>query len=313
MTAITTPDLPKIRKELEAQFYTLLQPELEALGVRPREKGQLARKAIENSEKISRNKSREALDKAFHQQVEQERNFLRNLVKGNQSHAAKFQRDYEKLKQDLQQEALRLFNDQYHRMGISDETQWKLAGQFLDDAVAEAPPHNLEALRITFFDQVQGVKRTLEQLFKKSKQPGYSQEADRRMASDILKDGDALLADQQYQEAAITYDLALDMYRLIGHLRGMAAANMGLSLANYRLGDYLTSEQHVKKTLRILQDLDDQKFAGEAFGHLGDVAKKQGNITAARENWGKALTRLTNAGLRDQPAAQKLIKLLSRH
>jgi len=130
------------------------------------------------------------------------------------------------------------------------------------------------------------VKHHLEAAIKKSD-----------LSNDALhneNEGYAMLADlavQQRDEAALRHYAPLieELARRDGHKLYQAIAHRACGVAHRLAGDYVEGEARLQQALQLFEGLETRWQIGRTLRELGELAQAQGDVTAARDYFSRAL------------------------
>jgi tetratricopeptide (TPR) repeat protein len=104
--------------------------------------------------------------------------------------------------------------------------------------------------------------------------------------------------------------------RAIGHLEkagdrdSLAAALSVIGAIDLALDDCASAEHHYRLASEIYQEQYDHESNARALSAIGDLAYRRGDLDAARDAWGKALTRYQNVDMWNTEQAARLRRLL---
>jgi tetratricopeptide (TPR) repeat protein len=123
------------------------------------------------------------------------------------------------------------------------------------------------------------------------------------LASTHMEQGRHELARERLERARRSYVEHRDEF-------GQAQADLGLGLVHLALGDTRAAEQSFASAALAGDRIGLHETAGQAWANLGEIAHNRGDDEDARLQWIKALVRITDAGKRQEPIGQWIIKAL---
>lgn len=124
-----------------------------------------------------------------------------------------------------------------------------------------------------------------------------------RLASRNMEQGRHEVARERLERARRSYLEHRDEF-------GQADADLGLGLVHLALGDTAAAEQSFAAAAEAGDRLGLYEIAGQAWANLGQIAHDRGADEDARVKWIKALVRITDAGKRQEPMGQWIMKAL---
>jgi len=104
------------------------------------------------------------------------------------------------------------------------------------------------------------------------------------------------------------YVEALKLYERVGHEHAAGVCLANLARIDVKLERLDSARSRFERAAEIQNRLGFQEAAGSVYLQLGLLAKRRGDRDGARELFGKALTRYTNAGRRDGEEAHWLMR-----
>ncbi len=108
--------------------------------------------------------------------------------------------------------------------------------------------------------------------------------------------GIALFELGRYDEARQHYQNAIDLRRLIGDERGVAAATANVARIHLRQGQYDTARAGLQQSLEIVERIGNRQMVANLHNEIGSLEERQGRYREALERYRQSLALLRELG-----------------